>query len=233
MKRFLTRRPIPCHVISTICHRAVLRIDHSTTKLRIVLDASGYYTTELCLNDILEAGPCLLPYLLDILLRFHTGKVAVLADIKQAFLQIEMNENDRNLVRFLCFHDIHKENPSLFEYHFTHLVFELTCSPFLLNATVRHHLTKYIDLEEIRHVIERLILNLYVDDSSTSFDELSDAIEFCRVAKSTLGDPNFDLRKWISNNFEFIKYAQSKNNDDMDLAELNDYRNRLLVYNSS
>ena len=185
------------------------------------------------MNDILEAGPCLLTYLLDILLRFHTGKVAVLADIKQAFLQIEMNENDRNLVRFLCFHDIHRENPSLFEYHFTHLVFELTCSPFLLNATVRHHLTKYIDLEEIKHVIERLILNLYVDDSSTSFDELSDAIEFCRVAKSTLGDPNFDLRKWISNNFEFIKYAQSKNNDDMDLAELNDYRNRLLVYNSS
>ena len=53
-------------------HRAVIRNDHSTTKLRIVFDASAHYTTELCLNDILEAGPCLLPYLLDILLRFRT-----------------------------------------------------------------------------------------------------------------------------------------------------------------
>ena len=77
-------------------HRAVIRNDHSTTKLRIVFDASVHYTIELCLNDILEAGACLLPYLLDILLRFRTGKIA---DIKQAFFQIEMNENDCNLVR--------------------------------------------------------------------------------------------------------------------------------------
>ena len=46
------------------------------------------------MNNILEAEPCLLPYLLDIFLRFRT---AVVADIKQAFLQIEINENDRNL----------------------------------------------------------------------------------------------------------------------------------------
>ena len=102
----------------------------------------------------------------------------------------------------------------------TCLVFGLTCSPLLLNATVRHHLTKYINLEEIKHVIERLILNLYVGDS----DELSDAIEFYRVSKSTLGDAKFDHRKWISNNFKFNHYVQSKNNDDMDLAELNDCR---------
>ena len=99
-------------------------------------------------------------------------------------------------------------------------MFGLTCSPFLLNSTTRHHLTKYIDLGEIKHVIERLILNLYVDDSTTLLDELSNAIEFYRIAKSTLGDANFDLRKWISNNFEFNKYVQPKNNDDMDLAEL-------------
>ena len=118
----------------------------------------------------------MLPYLLDILLRFRTGKIAVVADMKQAFLPIEMNENDLNLVRFLWFDDIQKENPSIVEYHFTRLVFGLTCTPFLLNATLRHHLTKYINLEEIKLVIERLILNLYVNDFPTSFDELYDAI---------------------------------------------------------
>ena len=135
-----------------------------------------------------------------------------------------MNENDRKLVRFLWFDDNHKENQFIVEYRFTRLVFGLTCNPFLLNATVHHHLTKYIDLEETKHVTEGLILNLYVDNSTTSFDEASDVIEFCRVAKSTLGDANFNLRKWISNNLEFNKYLQSKNNDDMELAELNNYR---------
>ena len=122
--------------------RAVIRNYHITTKLRIVFDASAHYTTELCLNNILEAGPCLLPYLLNILLGFRTGKIAVAADLKQAFLQIEMNEDDRNFVRFLWFDDIHKENPSIVEYPFAHLVFGLTCSPSLLNTTAHHQLTK-------------------------------------------------------------------------------------------
>ena len=131
------------------------------------------------LNDILEAGACLLPYLLDILLRSRTRKIAAVADIKQAFLKMEMNEHYRNLGRFLWFDDIHKENQSIVEYLFTRLAFRLTC--ILLNATVCHHLTKYIDLKEIKYVIERLILNLYVDNSKTSFDELSNAIEFYRL----------------------------------------------------
>ena len=205
-------------------NRPVIINDHSTNKLRIVFNASAHYTTELCLNDILEAGPCLLSYLLDILLRFCTGKIAVAADIKEVLLQIEMNENDCNLVRFLWFDDIHKKNPSFVDYRFTHLVFGLTCSRFLHNATIRHHL-KYINLEKIKHVIEKLILNLYLDDSTTSFNKFSDAIKFHRIAKSTLGDANFDFRKWISNNFEFNKYVKSKINYDMDLAESQKYKN--------
>ena len=103
-------------------------------------------------------------------------------------------------------------------------MFELTCSSFLFKANVRHHLTKFIDLEEFEHFIERLILNLCVGDSTTSVDQLSDAIEFYRVAKLTLGDANFDLRKWISNNFEFHKHVHIKNNGDMELAKLDDHR---------
>ena len=132
MKKFQTRTLIPCHVISIICH-IEQRNDHSSTKLRIDSDASVHYTTESCLNNILEVGASLL-----LCLRFRTGKITVVADIKQAFLQIEMNESNRNLVRCLWFDDIRKENPSIVEYRFTHLVFGLS-SPFLLDATVHHH----------------------------------------------------------------------------------------------
>ena len=87
---------LPCN----LTNRAVIRNDYSSTKLRIDFDAPAHYTTDLYLNNILEAEPCLLPYLLDILLRFRT---AVVADIKQAFLQIEINENDRNLDGLMIF----------------------------------------------------------------------------------------------------------------------------------
>ena len=70
-----------------LSHRAVIKSDHSTTKLRIVFDASVHYPAETCLNDILDAGPCLLPYLLDVLLRFRTGKFTIVANIKQALFQ--------------------------------------------------------------------------------------------------------------------------------------------------
>ena len=90
IEKFPNEDTLPCN----LTNRAVIRNDYSSTKLRIDFDAPAHYTTEPYLNNILEAEPCLLPYLLDIFLRFRT---AVVADIKQAFLQIEINENDRNL----------------------------------------------------------------------------------------------------------------------------------------
>ena len=107
-----------------------------------------------------------------------------------------MNENNTNLIRFSSFDNIHKENSSIGKYCYACLLFGRICSLFLLNV-----LTKYISLKDIKHAIERLNLNSYVNNSTTSLDELSDAIEFYQFAKSTLGDANFDLRKYqiISN----------------------------------
>ena len=77
-------------------HRAVIKEDRETTKVCIVFDASAKYKNELSLNEVLDPGPCLLPHIFDILLRFRLGKIAMVSDIKQAFLQICMDENDRN-----------------------------------------------------------------------------------------------------------------------------------------
>ena len=62
-------------------NKAAMRNDHSTTKLSIVFDASAHYATEPFSNDIPEAGSCLLPYLLDILVRFCSEKITIVADI--------------------------------------------------------------------------------------------------------------------------------------------------------
>ena len=82
-------------------------------KLALVYDASSKVKNEASLNDRLESGPCLLPLLFDILLRFRTGKIGLISDIKQAFLQIEISPEHRDYLRFLWYDDVYKSNPEL------------------------------------------------------------------------------------------------------------------------
>ena len=78
-------------------HRAVVRENKDTTKVRIVFDASSKVRDEPSLNDCLYSGPCLLPAIYDILLRFRLGKIGLVSDIKQAFLNIAIAEEHRDL----------------------------------------------------------------------------------------------------------------------------------------
>ena len=55
-------------------HHPVVREDKETTKVRVVFDASSNMKTQPSLNDVLHSGPCLLPFLLEMLLRFRIGK---------------------------------------------------------------------------------------------------------------------------------------------------------------
>ena len=72
-------------------HHGVQRPDKSTTKLRVVFDASSKITGN-SLNDVLHVGPNLLTPLFDILIKFRKHKVGLMADIKQAFLQIQIDD---------------------------------------------------------------------------------------------------------------------------------------------
>ena len=77
--------------IHYLSHRPVVRQDKETTKIRAVFDASAK-TDGLSLNDCLYSGPNLMQKIFDILLRFRTNKIAILSDIKQAFLNIEITD---------------------------------------------------------------------------------------------------------------------------------------------
>ena len=70
------------------------------------------------------------------------GKIGIVTDIKQALLQIFVDDNDRDLICFLWFENINNPGSKIVIYHFTRVVFGLTSSPFLLNATLQHHLSK-------------------------------------------------------------------------------------------
>ena len=71
--------------ITYLPHRAVVREGKSSTKVRIVYDASAK-ASDCSLNDCLYKGPCLTPLIFDNLLRFRMRNEGIVADIQGAYL---------------------------------------------------------------------------------------------------------------------------------------------------
>ena len=86
--------------------RAVVLQNRDTTKVRIVFGTLAQVNNESSLNDILYFGPCLLPSLHDILIRYQIRKIGILVDVQQAFLQIEIDDNHRDFLQFIWFDNV-------------------------------------------------------------------------------------------------------------------------------
>ena len=82
------------------------------------------------------------PLIYDILLKFRAHKGARTADIEKALLNMAVAPVDRVFFGFLWVSDIASDNPEICVYTFARVVFSLSSSPFLLNATFRYHLTR-------------------------------------------------------------------------------------------
>lgn len=171
-------------------HRPVVKEERVSTKVRPVFDASACGTNGISLNDCLEAGPSLLPSLVEVLIRFRRWKVALSADISKAFLQLVLQKGDRDVHRFLWFHEGRVK-----EMRFLRVTFGVKSSPFLLNATIRFHLQKYDDTL----VVQELKENLYVDDWLTGCDSEDVALEMFSKAKQIMSEAGMILAKWQSN----------------------------------
>ena len=162
-------------VVHYIPHHAVIRRDKSTTGLRIVYDTSAKSDGAL-LSDCLLAGPALTQSIFDIMSRFRNNRVALVGGIKKAFLMVHMNETDRDVLRFLWVDDIDKAEPKVITPKFTRVLFGLSSSPFLLNATIKHHIEQYeqCDPDFTRTFLESIYVeNLTSGDSDVPTAPLS------------------------------------------------------------
>ena len=93
--------------------------------------------------------------------------------------------------------DVTKEEPELRTYRFTRVVFGVSSSPFLLNATVRYHLEQFLDSHEA--AVKRLLQSTYVDDIISGADSDEEAFQLYTQAKSIFRQGGFNLRKFLSN----------------------------------
>ncbi|XP_066934625.1 uncharacterized protein [Clytia hemisphaerica] len=178
-------------------HRAVVKENRETTKIRIVFDASCGVNGP-SLNECLYPGPNMLAKIFDILLRFRLNRIAITADIKQAFLNVGIHPEHRDFLRFLW----HSSDNEVEIFRFRRVVFGLTSSPFLLNATIKQHVEKEKDV----FFVKKFLNALYVDDEASGCENVAEGKEFYRKAVKVLATAGLDLRKWKSNDRELQKF---------------------------
>ena len=201
---------VPCEELGSqhptfyLPHHPVVKESSTFTKVRPVFDASSPGPNGVSLNDCVETGPCLIPSLEEVLLRFRRWRFAVTADIVKAFLQLQLKPEDRDVHRFLweCDGEVRVMR-------FLRVTFGVSSSPFLLNATIRHHLSKY---DQSRAVTE-MQSNFYVDDLISGADTEEEGAALLAEAQSVMADAGMVLSKCTSNSPLVFDSALAESSD--------------------
>lgn len=170
--------------------------------IRIVYDASSKCNDNKSLNQCLYCGPLMLEDLTGLLLRFRSHLVGLSSDIEKAFLQVALHENDRDVTRFLWVKDttkpVSKDNLVLFR--FCRVPFGVISSPFLLNATIKYHLSKS-DNQRVKEKVN----DIYVDNLITGAPSTHEALDLYKDVKGAFQEISMNIRDWSSNSQEFTR----------------------------
>ena len=183
--------------VTYLPHRAVIRKDRITTKLRVVFDASAKLKGP-SLNECLYKGPSLNPLLFDVLLRFRVSNIGLTADIEATYLQISIPAEERDYLRFLWYRDVKNDDNEIVKYRFTRVIFDASCSQFLLNGVVKLHAENYS--KDDPKFANTLLHHLYVDDFHCSINTAEEGFELYKKVKLRFLEGNFTIRKWRANN---------------------------------
>ena len=183
----------PSRPVFYMPHRPIIKEQAVSTKCRPVFDASAKGYNRVSLNDCMEVGPCLLSNLTEVLVRFRRWKIALTSDIEKAFLQISVTDVDRDVHRFLWENDGEVQ-----VMRFRRLPFGNCASPFLLIATIQHHLSTLPD----SRIVQELGQNMYMDNLLTGADTVEESCAMIHEASEIMSRASMTLRQWASNNPE-------------------------------
>lgn len=196
-------------------HRAVVK-ENSTTSIRPVFNASFHLHGFPSLNDCLSTGPNLIETIPSILNRFRKNYVGITSDIEKAFLQIAIREKDRDFLRFMWFSGENREQVKIYRHR--RVVFGITCSPYLLAATLQYHLSTVT--ESLKDTADILKAAFYVDNCVTSLTTETEMEKFVLESKRILASGHFNLRCWKSNLNSDIFDENSSQGDNISLLGL-------------
>lgn len=123
--------------------------------------------------------------------------MALAGDIEKAFLMVAVEPTDRDYLRFLWVQNITDDSPTVVSLHFTRIVFGVKSSPFLLNATINHHMQSYEHSDPL--FVNKFLSSTYVDDVSLGAADVDSTYELYLKSKLRLAEARFKLRKFVTN----------------------------------
>ncbi|UYV69343.1 K02A2.6-like, partial [Cordylochernes scorpioides] len=177
-----------------IPHHCVLRDQSSTTKLRVVFDASCKTSNNYSLNDFLHTGPKLQHDIFNILVKFRTNPIAFTGDIEKMYRQIKVNSSDLDFQRIFW-----RNCPleSLLEYRLLTVTYGMSCAPYLAIRTLMQLATdKELLFPEASKILKT---DFYVDDLLSGATTIEEAKVLIDDIRKILLSGGFCIRKWMSN----------------------------------
>lgn len=177
-------------------HHGVFREHSTTTKLRVVFDASARSSNGRSLNDLQMVGPPIQGDLISILLRFREHRYVACADIEKMYRQVLVDEQQRHLQLILW-----RENPTepLGVYQLNTVTYGTASAPFLSCRCLKQLAKECSNADVAKSISE----DFYVDDLICSSPEMSSLMKHCDAIAQVLKSGCFHLRKWIFN-FNFL-----------------------------
>lgn len=187
-----------------IPHHIVSKLSSSTTKYRVVFNASANDNSGTSLNDCLLTGPTLQPELFDTIIKFRSHRVAFCADIEMMYRQIWIHPNDRKYQRIVW-----RSNISEPIGHFELNTVTYGTAPASYLATKCLQIIARSLQNTNPKAANAINSNFYMDDLMTGADTVEETIQLQRVVHSALLSAGLPLRKYQSNSTDFLSCIDS------------------------
>ncbi|XP_035780876.1 uncharacterized protein LOC118460574 [Anopheles albimanus] len=185
-----------------IPHSCVVKPESSTTKLRVVFDASAKSTTGVSLNDLQTIGPVLQPDLLRIWLDFRLHTVVATADIAKMYRQIWVSDED-TWMQCILWRD-HPTQP-MQTYRLRTVTYGEAASSYLACRALQEA------GEEVRAsspaVADAIRHGFYVDNLSLGAATSEELRVLCSGVEQALLRRGMPLRKWASNDDDVLQHV--------------------------
>lgn len=174
-------------------HHAVFK-ESTTTKLRVVFDASRSTHLGPSLNDKLLVGPKLQDDLIDILTRFRTYKYAFTCDIAKMYRQVLVEDKQCDFQRIL-WRDSERE--SIKCYRLKTVTYGTASASYLATKALQQ-LAKD-ESNKFSLASQVALSDFYVDDLISGSNDLSEALQMQKELGLLMNAGGMQLRKWTSN----------------------------------
>ncbi|XP_062537704.1 uncharacterized protein LOC134206037 [Armigeres subalbatus] len=159
-------------------HHPVVKEASTTTKVRVVFDASCSTSSGLSLNDALLVGPIIQQDLRSIILRCCTKQIMVVADVEKMFRQVLVSPIDRPLQSIL-WRSSPIEEVGVFELNT--VTYGTRPAPFLATRTLNQ--LAMDEGERYPLAAKAIVEDTYMDDVITGCDSVEEAIELHRISE--------------------------------------------------